>query len=243
MPTGRCLASECGKQADQRRPAPRRLLDRSAAILFAVTIAMTGRSGFAGDCQTAPADAAVASPDSLFQQIRAKTDAQVLNIGIAQRVDQDKCVWVYDVRLLTQAGAVIQLDFTAANLALFGGQGPDGDTASAALLQAFGLKPSQIGGMAPVHDNGDAASDAGASPRSGSNGGRVGGGAPPGNAGGTGPGGAGPGGGPAGPGGGPAGGPGGPGGGPGGGPAGPAGAGPGGAGPGGPGGSAGGHGN
>jgi len=225
VPTGRYTVLGYGKESLRQGRfvgvfRPRCL---AGAFVLALAILVQTGTGFAAECPTASVEKALASPSDLFQQIRSKTDAQVLSIGMVQQhASQDNCVWVYDVRLLTKTGAVVEVNFAATDLAVLGAEGPDGDTSAATMLRAFGVNAVGISGSTSTHGREDGSAETTTSAR-GNSGSTTGG--PAGGPGGGGP--AGSGGGPGG------GGPAGPGGGPGGGgPAGPAG-GPGGAGPGG----------
>lgn len=215
MPIGRRPASGCGIEATnpQRQSSDcGRLIWRGlgAVLVCVIGFALNAQVARATDCQSAPTDSAIAPPGVLFQQIRTKTDAQMLNINVAQRTNQDGCIWIYDVRLLTTTGAVVELDYAAATLAIVAVRGPAGDTAAATLLQALGVAPSQIERLTSVDDKKAPASATG-SPGDTPGPSAPGNGAPKD----SGPPGGGTGGGPGGPGGGPGGG--GPGGGPGGG--------------------------
>lgn len=229
MPTGRYAVLGCGKGVRCQGRFVARIGPCSIVVRLLLALIVTGisRAGLAAECRTASVETAIASPSELFQQIRGKTDAQVLNIGMLQQTSQDKCIWIYDVRLLTAAGAVVDVNFAATDLAVLGAEGPDGDSSAAALLNAFGLNTAGIGSSTSTHGREGTTAAGGTSARNNSGGGGPGAGGgstgPAGGSAGPGPGGGGPGGGGsggAGPGGGPSG-------------AGPAGAGPGGAGPGG----------
>jgi len=216
VPTGRYAVLGYGKGAHRQGRFAGAFGARclAGALIMALAVPVMTGTGFAAECRTASVETALASPSDLFQQIRGKTDAQVLNIGMVQQTSQDSCVWVYDVRLLTKTGAVIEVDFAAADLAVLGAEGPDGDTSTATLLRAFGVNAAGIGSSTSTHGREDGPAEAGASTKGNSGGatggpaGGPGGAGPGGGPGGSGPAGAGPGGGPggAGPGGGPGGG-------------------------------------
>src|SRR5262245_37906183 len=78
-----------------------------------------------------PAD--VATPAALYEALRDRTDAQLLAIGFAQQPAD--CAWVYEVKMLTTSGSVVELDFDAKGLGLIGARGPDDDKEVARLVQ------------------------------------------------------------------------------------------------------------
>lgn len=81
-----------------------------------------------------PAD--VATPAALYETLRDRTDAQLLAIGFAQQPAD--CAWVYEVKMLTASGAVVELDFDARRLDLIGARGPDNDKEVAKLVRGLG---------------------------------------------------------------------------------------------------------
>lgn len=81
-----------------------------------------------------PAD--VATPAALYETLRDRTDAQLLAIGFAQQPAD--CAWVYEVKMLTTSGSVVELDFDAKRLDLIGARGPDDDKEVARLVQGLG---------------------------------------------------------------------------------------------------------
>ncbi len=87
-----------------------------------------------------PAD--VATPAALYETLRDRTDAQLLAIGFAQQPAD--CAWVYEVKMLTTSGAVVELDFDAKSLDLIGARGPDNDKEVAQLVQGLGGDASTI---------------------------------------------------------------------------------------------------
>ncbi len=87
-----------------------------------------------------PAD--VATPAALYETLRDRTDAQLLAIGFAQQPAD--CAWVYEVKMLTTSGAVVELDFDGKSLDLIGARGPDNDKEVAQLVQGLGGDASTI---------------------------------------------------------------------------------------------------
>jgi hypothetical protein len=69
--------------------------------------------------------------------LRDRTDAQLLAIGFAQQPAAD-CAWVYEVKMLTTSGSVVELDFAAKGLDLIGARGPDNDKEVARLVRGLG---------------------------------------------------------------------------------------------------------
>lgn len=83
-----------------------------------------------------PAD--LATPSMLYETLRARTNAQLLAIGFLRRPVEQACAWIYEVKVLTASGSVVELDFDAAGLDLVGARGPDNDRDAAALVKSFG---------------------------------------------------------------------------------------------------------
>lgn len=87
-----------------------------------------------------PAD--VATPAALYETLRDRTDAALLAIGFAQQ--PANCVWVYEVKMLTTSGSVVELDFDAKGLDLIGARGPDNDKDLVNLVRGLGGNVSTI---------------------------------------------------------------------------------------------------
>ncbi|MEZ5831238.1 MAG: hypothetical protein R3D05_08650 [Dongiaceae bacterium] len=94
----------------------------------------------AEDCAAAaeapPAD--LATPSMLYDTLRARTNAQLLAIGFLRKPMEETCAWIYEVKLLTASGSVVELDFDAHGLDLVGARGPDHDHDAASLVKNFG---------------------------------------------------------------------------------------------------------
>lgn len=121
--------------------APRRRMPRAAALLAGASIVALlaqAPAASAEDCPAEPPPADVASPASLYEQLRARTNAQLLSIGFRNKPVTDACTWIYEVRVLTASGSVVELDFAAASLDLIGARGPRNDSDAAALVRGLG---------------------------------------------------------------------------------------------------------
>lgn len=161
--------------------APAAFSHRRSTLLLATAsaIALLGRvpPAVAVTCGGAP-PADVATPAALYETLRDRTDAQLLAIGFAQQPAD--CAWVYEVKMLTTSGSVVELDFDARGLGLIGARGPDDDKEVARLVQGLGGDASAIANGS-VNDGGRNASggeagDSGGGSGSGHGGGGEGGG-------------------------------------------------------------------
>jgi hypothetical protein len=137
----------------------RRKQVKTAALLATVSAAALlmgmGRA-VAEDCTAhaaPPAD--LATPSMLYDTLRAHTNAQLLAIGFLRKPVEDACAWIYEVKVLTASGSVVELDFDANRLDLVGARGPDNDHDAAALVENFG-------GSAAVFNSGSKDRDSGA---------------------------------------------------------------------------------
>ncbi len=98
------------------RTTARRRLRLLSSILATGVLApiLLPSLALAESCTAAAAPSgAIASPAKLYDQIRGSTDAELLAIEFNQRVVAKTCAWVYEVKVLTTAGAVVELDFAA----------------------------------------------------------------------------------------------------------------------------------
>ena len=112
------------------------------ATASAIALLSHAPSAAAVECGGAPpADAA--SPAALYETLRERTDAQLLAMAFAQRPAAD-CAWVYEVKVLTASGSVVELDFAAQGLGLIGARGPDDDKEVARLVRGLGGNPSTV---------------------------------------------------------------------------------------------------
>src|SRR5689334_24137488 len=83
-----------------------------------------------------PAD--IATPSMLYETLRAHANVELLAVGFQRKPVEQTCTWVYEVKVLTAAGSVVELDFDAKGLDLVGARGPDNDRDAAALVKNFG---------------------------------------------------------------------------------------------------------
>lgn len=93
----------------------------------------------AEDCtgQTAPPDN-LATPSMVYEALSARTNAQLLAMGFLRKPVAQSCAWIYEVRLMTASGSVVELDFNADGLALVGARGPRNDRDAADLVKSLG---------------------------------------------------------------------------------------------------------
>lgn len=93
----------------------------------------------AQDCAgraTPPAD--LATPSMLYETLSTRTNAQLLAIGFQRKPVAQDCAWIYEVRMLTASGSVVELDFNADGLDLIGARGPENDRDAADLVKTLG---------------------------------------------------------------------------------------------------------
>jgi hypothetical protein len=83
-----------------------------------------------------PAD--LATPSTLYETLRTRTNAQLLAIGFLRKPVEQACAWIYEVKVLTASGSVVELDFDADNLNLVDARGPDNDRDTAVRVETFG---------------------------------------------------------------------------------------------------------
>lgn len=156
--------------SSRRRPAM--LLATASAIALLCGAVPAAAAGCGG---APPSD--VASPSALYDTLRDRTDAQLLAIGFVQQPAD--CAWVYEVKVLTVSGSVVELDFAARGLGLIGARGPDDDKEVARLVRGLGGNPTAIvtgnakdggNGQGAPGDNGGGEGGEGGSSGSGSGG-------------------------------------------------------------------------
>lgn len=119
-----------------------RKMPRSAALLATASLLalLAGApEAAAQDCagQAAP-PANLATPSMLYETLSTRTNAQLLAIGFLRKPVAQDCAWIYEVRMLTASGSVVELDFDAAGLDLIGARGPEDDHAAADLVRTLG---------------------------------------------------------------------------------------------------------
>ncbi|MGH6894543.1 MAG: hypothetical protein ACREEP_20030 [Dongiaceae bacterium] len=120
-----------------------RRVRRAAALLATaslVALLCEMPEAAASDCAdpagAPPAD--IATPTKLYETLRARTNAELLAIGFLRKPVAEECAWIYEVKMLTASGSVVELDFAAGDLDLIGARGPDNDHDTAALVRGFG---------------------------------------------------------------------------------------------------------
>jgi len=93
----------------------------------------------AEDCsaQAAP-PANLATPSMVYETLSARTNAQLLAMGFLRKPVDEACAWVYEVRLMTASGSVVELDFNADGLGIVGARGPQDDRDAADLVKTLG---------------------------------------------------------------------------------------------------------
>jgi len=114
----------------------------SAALLAkasAVALLAAMPDAAAQDCagQAAP-PGDLATPSMVYEALSARTNAQLLAMGFLRKPVDAACAWIYEVRLMTASGSVVELDFNADGLALIGARGPQNDRDAADLVKTLG---------------------------------------------------------------------------------------------------------
>lgn len=161
---------------------------RAAALLATASLivllgnAMDASAIECGDAGAAPSG--IASPSTLYESLRARTDAQLLAIGFVRKPLAAECAWIYEVKMLTASGSVVELDFTADSLDLVGARGPKDDRDLAALVRGLGGDAS-TGAVGDVDGQGGASGAAASGAGTGSGGSGDGNGASSGSGGGS----------------------------------------------------------
>ena len=109
----------------------------ATASLIALLAAMPDAA--AQDCtgQAAPPEN-LATPSMVYEALSARTNAQLLAMGFLRKPVDQACAWIYEVRLMTASGSVVELDFNADGLALVGARGPQDDRDAADLVRTLG---------------------------------------------------------------------------------------------------------
>jgi hypothetical protein len=126
---------------DWWRPRGHRTRRAAALLATASLIALLTDmpKAAAEDCAGAAAPPAnIATPSMLSDTLRAHTTAELLAIGFLRKPVEEECAWIYEVKVLTASGSVVELDFDADGLGLIGARGPDNDRDAAALVKGFG---------------------------------------------------------------------------------------------------------
>lgn len=93
----------------------------------------------AEDCTTQAAPPAnLATPSMVYETLSARTNAQMLAMGFLRKPVDEACAWVYEVRLMTASGSVVELDFNADGLGIIGARGPQDDRDAVDLVKTLG---------------------------------------------------------------------------------------------------------
>jgi hypothetical protein len=123
------------------RSGHQRKVTGSALLATASLIALLAErpQAAAEDCavQMAP-PTNLATPSMVYEALSARTNAQLLAMGFLRKPLEERCAWVYEVRLMTASGSVVELDFDADGLDLVGARGPRNDRDAADLVKTLG---------------------------------------------------------------------------------------------------------
>lgn len=124
----------------------RRSYDRKKGMMAALLATASVIALLAGTLEAAAQDCAgqatppadLATPSMLYEALSTRTKAQLLAIGFLRKPVAQDCAWIYEVRMLTASGSVVELDFNAAGLDLIGARGPENDRDAADLVKTLG---------------------------------------------------------------------------------------------------------
>jgi hypothetical protein len=140
----------------------------ATASLIALLCGMPGAA--ANDCAgvNAAPPANAATPSMLYDSLRARTSAQLLAMEFLRKPVANECAWIYQVKVVTASGSVVELDFDATGLDLVGARGPENDRDADALVKRLGgdaafltsgaSKTSKAGGSGTASNNGKGSS-------------------------------------------------------------------------------------
>ncbi|MBA4099441.1 MAG: hypothetical protein C0484_22055 [Rhodospirillum sp.] len=123
------------------RPDHRRKVTVPALLATASLIALLAGmpEAAAEDCSVqAPPPANLATPSMVYETLSARTNAQLLAMAFMRKPVEQACAWIYEVRLMTASGSVVELDFNADGLGLVGARGPQDDRDAADLVRTLG---------------------------------------------------------------------------------------------------------
>jgi len=109
----------------------------ATASLIALLCAMPAAAEDCRGADDAP-PAGIATPVALNDMLSRRTSAQLLAMNFLRKPVAEECAWIYEVKVLTASGSVVELDFNADGLDLVGARGPEDDRDAAALVQRFG---------------------------------------------------------------------------------------------------------
>jgi hypothetical protein len=122
------------RSTDRKKAATALLATASLIALLAGTPKAAAQD--CGGRATPPAD--LATPSMLYETLSTRTKAQLLAIGFLRKPVAEDCAWIYEVRMLTASGSVVELDFNADGLDLIGARGPENDRDAADLVKTLG---------------------------------------------------------------------------------------------------------
>jgi hypothetical protein len=123
------------------RPDHRRKVTVPALLATASLIALLAGmpEAAAEDCSAqAPPPANLATPSMVYETLNARTNTQLLAMAFLRKPVEQACAWIYEVRLMTASGSVVELDFNADGLGLVGARGPQDDRDAADLVKTLG---------------------------------------------------------------------------------------------------------
>lgn len=123
------------------RPDHRRKVTVPALLATASLIALLAGmpEAAAEDCSAqAQPPANLATPSMVYETLSARTNAQLLAMAFLRKPVEQACAWIYEVRLMTASGSVVELDFNADGLGLVGARGPENDRDAADLVKTLG---------------------------------------------------------------------------------------------------------
>lgn len=109
----------------------------ATASLIALLAGMSQAAAEDCSAQAAP-PANLATPSMVYETLSARTNAQLLAMGFLRKPMDQACAWIYEVRLMTASGSVVELDFNADGLGIVGARGPQDDRDAADLVKALG---------------------------------------------------------------------------------------------------------
>lgn len=110
----------------------------------------------------------LATPSMLYETLSSRTNAELLAIGFMRKPVERTCTWVYEVKMLTASGSVVELDFNADGLGLVGARGPDNDRDAADLVKTLGGDTAVLTTGAAKDDSGGRGSGSASSSGKGS---------------------------------------------------------------------------
>jgi hypothetical protein len=74
----------------------------------------------------------------VYDTLRARANVQLLAMEFLRKPVADDCAWIYQVKVMTASGSVVELDFNADGLDLVGARGPENDHDADVLVERLG---------------------------------------------------------------------------------------------------------